>query len=137
MFVESEILYDYLIKFLIPNLSVFFFFIFNVYFRMTMILQVEIITCLLKGQKIKYCFTFNSTPPKPLLLKITHRIPTFFADETRHLIYSAWLAPVSPGKIITIGETAEHPSSAQSKATSPPSDKVRISLRYDYRLNWI
>lgn len=72
--------------------------------------------------------TFNFIPPKPLLLKITHRIPIFLAADTKHLIYSAWLAPVSPGKIITIGETLEQFSSAQSNATSPPSVRVKISL---------
>lgn len=76
------------------------------------------------------------SPPRPLLLKIMHRTPIFLAAATRHLMYSAWLAPVRPGKIITIGEVTEQSFSAQSKATSPPSDRVKISL-LDRGTRWI
>lgn len=43
-------------------------------------------------------------------------------------MYSAWLAPVKPGKIMTIGESGHEFSSAQSRATSPPSVSVSNSL---------
>ena len=67
-------------------------------------------------------------PPIPLLLNITHFIPVLLTAFTRHFIYSVWLAPVNPGKIITIGDVGHEFSSAQSKAISPPSDRVSISL---------
>jgi hypothetical protein len=71
-------------------------------------------------------------PPRPLLLKTTTLNLMRLAEFTRHLTYSAWLSPVKPGRMITIGALAEQPSSNQSNATCPPSFNFKISLEQNY-----
>lgn len=73
------------------------------------------------------------TPPIPRLLKTTTRKPELLAAYTRHLTYSSCESLVNPGKIIMQGEFEMQFVSNQSKATSPPSFRVKISLK-EYRV---
>jgi hypothetical protein len=79
--------------------------------------------------------TFKEIPPRPLLLKTTALNLMRLAEFTKHLIYSAWLSPVNPGRIIIIGALSGQPSYNQSSATCPPSLNFKISLKKKRTIN--